>query len=62
MGSPVGWLGIIMLIGFAVINYSFSKKDKRFINPFRPGSLNIKGWIISILWVVGMVMLLPVLR
>ena len=51
-----------MLIGFAVINYSFSKKDKRFINPFRPGSLNIKGWIISILWVVGMVMLLPVLR
>mgnify|MGYP000638463009 CR=1 FL=1 len=56
-GSPVGRLGIIM-----VINYSFSKKDKRLINAFRTRSLRIKGWVQSMLWAVGMVMLLPVIR
>ena len=60
MDSPVGILGIIILVGLGVINFLFSKRDRRFTNAFKPGSLSIKGWIISILWLMGMVFLLTV--
>jgi hypothetical protein len=61
MDSPVGILGIIILVGLGIINFLYSKRDRRFTNAFRPGSLSIKGWIISILWTVGMVFLLTVI-
>ena len=54
MESLVGILAIIMLIGLGVINFKYSKRDRRFTNAFKPGTLSIKGWIISILWFIGM--------
>ena len=39
-----------------VINFKYSKRDRRFTNAFKPGTLSIKGWIISILWFIGMVL------
>ena len=56
MESLVGILAIIMLIGLGVINFKYSKRDRRFTNAFKPGTLSIKGWIISILWFIGMVL------
>ena len=58
MDSPVGIMAIVMFIGLGVINFLYSKRDRRFTNAFKPGSLSIKGWIISILWLVGMVFLI----
>ena len=58
MENIAGYIGILMFVGFAVINYMFSKRDRRFKNAFKPNTLSLKGWIISILWLVGMVGLL----
>ena len=58
MDSHVGIMAIVMFIGLGVINFLYSKRDRRFTNAFKPGSLSIKGWIISILWLVGMVFLI----
>lgn len=58
MENIVGIIGIIMFIGFGIINYLFSKKDRRFKNAFKPNTLSLKGWIISILWLALMLGLL----
>jgi hypothetical protein len=54
MENIVGYIGIIALVGLGLINYLFSKRDRRFKNAFKPNTLSIKGWIISILWVAAM--------
>ncbi|MDC1416691.1 hypothetical protein N8308_01615 [Flavobacteriaceae bacterium] len=54
MENIAGYIGILMFVGFAVINYTFSKRDRRFKNAFKPNTLSIKGWIISILWLAAM--------
>ena len=54
MENLAGIIGIVMFVGFGVINYLFSKRDRRFKNAFKPNTLSIKGWIISILWLAAM--------
>tara|TARA_B110000285_G_C14790067_1_gene452607 strand:- start:483 stop:674 length:192 start_codon:yes stop_codon:yes gene_type:complete len=54
MENLAGIIGIVMFVGFGVINYLFSKRDRRFKNAFKPNTLSIKGWIISILWAAAM--------
>ena len=54
MENIAGYIGIAMFVGFGVINYMFSKRDRRFKNAFKPNTLSIKGWIISILWAAAM--------
>ena len=58
MENIVGIIVIVMFIGFGIINYLYSKKDRRFKNAFKPNTLSIKGWIISILWLAVMLGLL----
>ena len=58
MENLAGIIGIVMFVGFGVINFMFSKRDRRFKNAFKPQTLSIKGWIISILWLVAMLGLL----
>jgi len=54
-------VAMIMAFGFFIINNSFSKRDKRFTNGFRPFSLSITGWIVQILWLGGMGYLFSIL-
>jgi len=58
MENLAGIIGIVMFVGFGVINFMFSKRDRRFKNAFKPQTLSIKGWIISILWLGAMLGLL----
>ena len=60
MDQIVGILAIVMFVGLGFINYFYSKRDRRFTNAIRPGSLSIKGWIISILWFAGMLALIGI--
>jgi len=48
MENIVGIIAIFMFIGFGIINYKYSKRDRRFKNTFKPNTLSLKGWIISI--------------
>ena len=54
MENIVGIIAIFMFIGFGIINYKYSKRDRRFKNTFKPNTLSLKGWIISILWLAVM--------
>jgi hypothetical protein len=61
MENIVGIIVIIMFVGFGIINYLYSKRDRRFKNAFKPNTLSFKGWIISILWlafILGILMLI----
>jgi len=58
MENLAGIIGIVWFVGGAVINFMFSKRDRRFKNAFKPQTLSIKGWIISILWLFAMAGLL----
>ncbi len=59
--DPQEIVAMILAFGFFIINNLFSKRDRRFTNGFRPGSLSITGWIVQILWLGGMGYLFSVL-